>query len=335
LQKTKKDSLGIDRNSGTVVVSLVEPPKFEEPQQIPVLTRDLANLADLRYDEWVAEESINNIINNNNNEDDDEDWSFLPQQQQQQQQPQSPPPPSRHAFRMATAEMVGERSEEGAFSFLAKWQPQHHDTAAAAAAEEDGKVAPVLGAAELSPGEFEGALRADDKRRFRWYVTDVVASVEHRRMGVASALMDALETHAHKTTTSHNNDVSSSPPIEGDCSETAVVTLYLHVRPDNDAAMAFYTSPQRGYAPPTDRELEGLDADRLASNAGTTGQVLLCKTLTQRNLPVLEEPTVLSTKPTPGEEEQQRKRARGFGSTSATTTTTKNQSKKKNRRKKK
>lgn len=249
-QTTNNNPSSSIQREGRVVVAPLEvpltsdtPDLLRSPQeQLPVLTQDLVDLSDLRYDEWVA-------IANAKHENEDS-------------------VPSRYAFRMATAEIAVERSQAGAVSFLARW---HKD------AEPSQSMGVAVGAAELSPIELEGAVVEEDSR-IQWYVTDVVTSSQHRRMGIANRLMDALERHAYHhafgKTTSTGND--NAPPT----TTPSGVTLYLHVKEGNDAALRFYENPQRGYAPPTPAELEGLDAEQLAVNAGTTGQTLLCKTLT-------------------------------------------------------
>ena len=204
----------------------------QQQQRLPVLTKDLVDLSDLRYNEWMKADV--SVVSENE-------------------------PPSQYAFRMATAEIALERSEAGAVAFLARWQNSNETMTVA------------VGAAELSPVEFEGTLllEEDDTSRVRWYVTDVVTSSNHRRMGVANLLMDEMERYAFLR------------------SETTSVTLYLHVKSGNDAAMAFYQNPKRGYAKPTRDELTGLNVDKLACNAGTEGQILLCKTLAKDNVVVL------------------------------------------------
>merc|ERR1719416_364040 len=61
----------------------------------------------------------------------------------------------------------------------------------------------------------------------RLYVTDVVTSSKHRRMGIANALMDALESYAAEKF------------------ETDNTLLYLHVKEDNVAAQKFYRDARR------------------------------------------------------------------------------------------
>lgn len=107
---------------------------------------------------------------------------------------------------------------------------------------EDAISIPV-GAAELSPIEFDGAIttkQSDDKDAAQQlptilYVSDVVTSSSHRRMGIASTLMDALETFAFEKS-------------------GAGTMLYLHVKEENMVAQKFYTNPSRGYGAPTSEQ---------------------------------------------------------------------------------
>lgn len=144
--------------------------------------------------------------------------------------------PSRAAFGAATAEIIQERT--GATPFLARKDMQ------------------PVGAAELSSVELEGVISKDTSIL---YVTDVVTSQDHRRQGIAQALMVALEEEARKRGTQ---------------------CLLLHVKPDNHGALAFYQSKLE-YQEPTETLLEQLDLnlERLTENTATLGQILLCKEL--------------------------------------------------------
>ncbi len=286
---------------GSIVVAPIDvhvpSTNFNSQQQddpLPILTPDLMDLATLRYDEWITDDSENET-----NDD--------------------PPPPSKRAFAMATAEIAQERSQLGAVPFLAKLcLPQttnnnHHHS----------KPIPV-GASELSPCEFEGALSSESSamlqnRRHRWYVTDVVTSSQHRRMGIANRLMDCMEKYAYDCHHSNNSTTTRST--------ASSTTLYLHVKQDNHGALQFYQRPQRGYAVPTETELEGLDCQKLAENARTQGQLLLCKTLTLENLPCLEEPFIETTATAT------KTAATGFGTFGNTNPTAKKKKKTKRKRK--
>jgi len=103
----------------------------DDDDDLPVLTRDLVDVADLRYDEWIS-----------GDEDDDDDDEIESDGSSSRRRRRRTPPPTRGAFRMATAEIAAERSALGAVVFLAR------SSAAVAAA----------GSAELSPIEFDGAL---------------------------------------------------------------------------------------------------------------------------------------------------------------------------------
>jgi GNAT superfamily N-acetyltransferase len=156
-------------------------------------------------------------------------------------------PPSAQAFRMATAEITAERSAQGAVAMIAQ--------------TKDGT---TVGAAELSPIELQECFDTNSEEANNgslycgcYYVTDVVTARTHRRMGVGKALMEAIETEASKKGT------------------TGTSWLLLHVKDDNVAALNFYK--RGGYLEPPAQLLQKLDTDRLAQNAGTTGQILLSK----------------------------------------------------------
>ena len=262
--KSSNGLIATNRNIpvGDIVVAPIDVPPIninpKQDDQLPTLTLDLMDLATLRYDEWIRTTNDNHQT----------------------------PAPSQRAFAMATAEIAQERSQLGAIPFLAKL-PQHSNNSH--------KAIPV-GAAELSPAEFEGALQESIQSRHRWYVTDVVTSSHHRRMGIANKLMEYMEQYAYDhskdstTTTGDNREPTTS---------TTPTTLYLHVKPDNHAALQFYQSPKRGYTVPTNDELEGLDCKKLAETAGTQGQLLLCKTLTPENLPTAPAPVQQPSKQLP------------------------------------
>ena len=263
----------------------------------PVQTQaDTVALADLRYDEWIAKD------------DNGGDIAFG------SDDPSSGPPlPSRYAFRMATAEIAAERTEGGAVAFLARLGMQ--PTANTSPEGKNGDDTAIstcvpVGAAELSPIEFDGAIiwqPPDGKDTFtaqqptRLYVTDVVTSSKHRRMGIANTLMGALESFA----------------LEKFGTDTM---LYLHVKEDNVAAQKFYQNPKRGYAAPTSEQLHNIDIRRLEDNAGTAGQILMCKSLLDCSLPVQLE-----------KEKDDSNNIRGFGGTAAKgkTATQKNSKRKK------
>jgi len=164
------------------------------------------------------------------------------------------PAPSKQAFRLATAEIARERSEKGCTMFLARCTTVDHP----------------IGAAELSPIEFDGVLRSSttfagaevDGYRYR-YVTDVVTDRGHRRRGVASALLGALEREVV---------AECGPTIEK-------VGLFLHVEEGNEAARGFYQGVGGGYAEPEEEVVGRINVDQLAENAGAVGQILLCKEL--------------------------------------------------------
>jgi len=217
-------------------------PKVPISVKVVKTPTEITQLADLRYDEWIRDWEddieggiVQNLSNSNS---------------------LSAKVPSRYAFRMATAEMFEERSG-GATAFLAKLEG----------------IAGAVGAAELSKVEFEGTLQSAPDEKFedsktRLYVTDVVTCSQHRRKGIASALMDALESRAFEI---HGSNT----------------LLFLHVKPEN-TALHFYTSDNRGYFVPREEHLTGINWDRLEENAGTDGkQILLCKELTKKPVVVV------------------------------------------------
>ncbi|CAB9516662.1 expressed unknown protein [Seminavis robusta] len=198
-------------------------------QTRPVQTNaDMIALADLRYQEWMM---------------DDENAETRP---------------SLTAFRMATAEIQLERTEEKAVAFLATW-----------------KGGQVVGAAELSPIELKGCWEDDAKPTARFlYVTDVVTARTHRRKGVAAKIMKAVEEHTQ------NNNFHNDPKSGDDEFTKQLTTLLLHVEPGNVGALRFYGA--LGYKESSDEDssvLEGLNVDQLAKNAFVEGQLLLLKTL--------------------------------------------------------
>lgn len=150
------------------------------------------------------------------------------------------PPPPREAFRAATIEIMEERV--GAISFLARFADDKYQTA--------------VGAGELSPIELWGAVVSENENGSFLYVTDVVTVQTHRRAGVGTALMDAMEEHAM---------------------QQGISELFLHVEKDNAQAIKFYE--KRQFKVPSSA---ALDVDCLAKNAGTEGQMLLSKKLRRR-----------------------------------------------------
>eukprot|EP00563_Minutocellus_polymorphus_P017802 CAMPEP_0197723130 /NCGR_PEP_ID=MMETSP1434-20131217/5557_1 /TAXON_ID=265543 /ORGANISM="Minutocellus polymorphus, Strain CCMP3303" /LENGTH=314 /DNA_ID=CAMNT_0043308351 /DNA_START=19 /DNA_END=963 /DNA_ORIENTATION=- len=222
----------------------------------PVQTQaDVAALADLRYDEWIA--------------NDDEEGAGCSSDVSSSSLSSSPQP-SRYAFRMATAEIAAERSEGGAVAFLARLKMP---PTANIDGGDDNAISIPVGAAELSPIEFDGAIIQQSGGKdaaqlpTRLYVSDVVTSSLHRRMGIASTLMDVLESSAFEKFGTGT-------------------MLYLHVKEDNLAAQKFYKKPRRGYGAPTSEQLQHIDVCRLEENASTAGQILLCKSLYCSHLPL-------------------------------------------------
>jgi ribosomal protein S18 acetylase RimI-like enzyme len=184
---------------------------------VKTLADDVTALADLRYDEWIVPSPYRDTT-------------------------------SRASFRAATAEIVAERTREGAKAFLAFLTNS-----------KSGPNLKAIGAAELSPIELKDATisgKPDFHSKFL-YVTDVVTAQRFRRRGVAKALMNAM----------------------ADAAEPPCTHLVLHVDSSNTAAMQFYQSSQVGFDVPTPELLQSLDTERLAQNAGTVGQILLVKAI--------------------------------------------------------
>jgi len=205
-----------------------------------------------------------------------------------------PNPPSIHNFRMATAEIYQERSLDGAMVFLAKKNNDNINNN-----DADGNSS--VGAAELSPIELKDVIvlpnSIDNEQQQQRnkvdntsssnllrYVTDVVTSSSSRRLGVGSILMDAVEKSAW---------------------DLGTRCLLLHVEDENDMARRFYeklnyvyVGKEQAAAATTllvdsfggvsSLNLEetightiNIDTTRLAVNAGTTGQLLMMKELSE------------------------------------------------------
>lgn len=219
------DALATTRTTRTGTTSFSSSSKTQIAVRPIIAAHDVQALADLRFDEWIA-----GVYNDT----------------------------SRAAFQAATADLYGERAERGAVAFLAR--------------QDDGT---VMGAGELSPIELQGALRktnlAESGNRngndqgpiAALYVTDVVTANQHRRKGVAQAIMQTMEDYTQEQSQGGGSSC-----------------LLLHVHSTNAHARAFYT--KIGYSeklPPILEEC--LDTNCLAENAGTVGQVLLCKSLSR------------------------------------------------------
>ena len=237
---------------------------------------DICALADLRYDEWIHSELTST------NDDTIQQLT-----------------PSRNAFRMATNDIFQERKGGGAIAFLAFIQ-----NPSSSLNNNQQKV--TVGAAEVSPIEFDNSLVSNTSNspipnlNQLLYVTDVVISKQHRRMGIGNSLMINLEEKAKK--------------LGSKC-------LFLHVEHDNKPALQFYKS--LGYTtllPPPNQQPDEmivndetqnekwrtlcfygnntnkvfwelpfpnnethvkvfLDTTQLAKNAGTEGQLVLVKLL--------------------------------------------------------
>ncbi|OEU06144.1 hypothetical protein FRACYDRAFT_202262 [Fragilariopsis cylindrus CCMP1102] len=254
---------------------------------------DIIALADLRYNEWISIDDYENDYNNGNNDNN----RIEKQKENEQQRRLSLSQPSRYAFRMATKEIYEERSIDGSTVFLARLVVAETEN------NNNNDVAIVVGSAELSPVEFNNTNGAatiiknlkededeeendDDEKHKYLYVTDVVTSSKHRRMGIANSLMDTLEKYAYNDEEQEEyNDNNINDNNENNKKKKTKITLFLHVKVDNDAAQTFYSSSRRGYCIPTSNQIQNINITQLEENAGVSGrgqepQILLCKVLT-------------------------------------------------------
>ena len=224
---------------------------------------DIISLADLRYQEWMVNDDDGGGNCNGDHA----------------------PPPNLSNFRRATAEIYHERKAEDALVFLAKLN--------------DGGSSLVVGAAELSPIELKGAImiaptQLDDNRRLL-YVTDVVASSSHRRLGIGSKLMYAVEETVCKLGSQciclhveHNNTVArrfyerlgyvyvdTSGSGEVDCTTDGLVSLSLL---EESIAVSQSTLLETETKTQTE-SIVTLNTHLLAENAGTVGQLVMMKRL--------------------------------------------------------
>mmetsp|Transcript_19395 Transcript_19395/g.33287 ORF Transcript_19395/g.33287 Transcript_19395/m.33287 type:complete len:323 (+) Transcript_19395:233-1201(+) len=218
---------------------------------------DIISLADLRYQEWMVEDSN---------------------------------PPRLSSFRMATAEIFHEREgDNGPLVFLASMPctDASGDRVTVGAAE----LSPI----ELK-GVFissdENSYRNAQCEALSLYITDVVTSSKYRRYGIGSRVMNALERNAQKLGARflflhveddnvgarqfykrlgyQDVDVQS---ISGEdaSEENGVVSFSL----ENGELL---TPRQMKKLKDTD-DLVAMDTNRLADNAGTVGQQLMMKVL--------------------------------------------------------
>ncbi len=232
---------------------------------------DILSLADIRYQEWMA-----------NDEN----------------------PPSLHNFRLATKDIYEERSADGAIVFLARMNSNN--------GRGGGE---VVGAAELSPIELKDVVinKNNQQQHLLRYVTDVVTSSSSRRLGVGSTLMNYIEQTAY-------NDMGTR-------------CLLLHVEENNDMARRFYEKLNYVYVDIDDSNDDNdvmwdesgaavakieirndnlvihIDSNRLAMNAGTTGQLLMMKELSEPL--IIEEQEVVKKKGFGKQSTKKRKRANG------------------------
>ncbi|KAL3797139.1 hypothetical protein HJC23_000477 [Cyclotella cryptica] len=161
---------------------------------------DIVSLADLRYQEWILEDN-----------DSQNDTTVTPREK-----PSTAP--SQTSFRFATEDVYQERRAEGALVFLAKYNNKDH------LGVDERNTPAVVGAAELSPIEIRNCIQICGAQDIEcapmaMYATDVVTSRSHRRLGIGSKLMSALDDTARSLNCRF---------------------LFLHVKHDNVAAVNFY-----------------------------------------------------------------------------------------------
>lgn len=232
---------------------------------------DILSLADLRYKEWILEDDINKMD-------------------------KSKAPPSQHSFRLATAEICQERSMHGAIAFLANY---HH-----------GDEYEIVGAAELSPIETRGCIHSNNVHLesnvpIAMYATDVVTSSSHRRLGIGSKLMNELENTAWRLG-------CRFVFLHVECDNDAAIDFYhglgyLNIKHDSldgtgvvllrftekglvvVPTMTLNTTGDENVDAVLDEQVQSdnatitVDAQQLATNAGTSGQLLMVKKLEESN----------------------------------------------------
>jgi GNAT superfamily N-acetyltransferase len=236
-------------------------PLFATPPNIQISqaqsNSDLISLADLRYQEWIIDSEDN--MNNR----------------------KSSTMPSQTSFRLATAEIHHERRAEGATVFLARYH------------NEDGTDR-VVGAAELSPIETRDCILYNNLQEVElnasiaMYATDVVTSSSHRRLGIGSKLMTALEDYAWNLGcrfillhVEYNNALA----IEfyhrlGYVNVTEHCTADTEMKTDDGMTILYTDSTNIGAAlNESDNSIITIMTHQLAINAGTIGQLLMVKRL--------------------------------------------------------
>ena len=136
------------------------------------------------------------------------------------------PRPTLSNFCRATAEIYEERKLDGSIVLLYRTKTKKN--------EDDDEEEVVVGAAELSPIELQGCVdisctdtNDNDNEHYdpnsinaAMYITDVVTSSKHRRLGIGLKLMHEVERVAWK--------------------EMGTRTVFLHVKYDNIGARKFY-----------------------------------------------------------------------------------------------
>jgi ribosomal protein S18 acetylase RimI-like enzyme len=222
---------------------------------------DIIALADLRYKEWIQDQTDASTEGTNIGT-----------------------APSQHSFRLATAEIFHERKAEGATVFLARYKDDAGDE--------------TVGAAELSPIEtrdcIQSNLQLESSSPIAMYATDVVASRSHRRLGIGSKLMNALEDTAWglgcRYVFLHVEYVNTAAIgfyhrlgylnvlADGVGEDSGVVSLSF----TNDGLVVSAMQKRNDYTADINAcnyALISVDMQQLATNAGTDGQLLMVKQL--------------------------------------------------------
>jgi ribosomal protein S18 acetylase RimI-like enzyme len=216
------------------------------------------HVADLRYDEWID--------NDHKKQDDDH---------QHRTTSTTRTTPSRMAFRLATIEMCQERCAQGAIIVAVRDRHSFEWLGCGEASPIEMREAAVVVENNVettrSTRDVDGTATTTTQVVVDLYVTDVVTAAQHRRKGIARALMTALEQYADR--------------------------LWLHITAENVSARLFYESlGYREYKNDNRNDDENtdpnnratlipggchnsmmIDAEKLAEASGPIGQTLLWK----------------------------------------------------------
>lgn len=219
---------------------------------------DILSLADLRYQEWITKDGDS----------------------------------ANAGFRLATAEIYRDRKEDGSTVFLASIAPSDYGSGK----NDRHRRSVVVGAAELTPIELKGVLIDRDNNDYDHYtgdavlplyITDVVTSKAHRRLGIGSILMKRVERTAREMG-SHvvflHVEYANTPArkfyerigyVDIDDSEIAAVKLRGIITNPSEARILSFVLKDGG----SHTGNVFIDSDRFAINAGAVGQLLMLKQL--------------------------------------------------------